>query len=439
MSRATKQTSQTTQQGGEFLRFKKGIWQFVILSSILFSGATALFLTVPGLEATVGFERWGDLADSFNLILGLPIAFAGAYVAIIIAQRATDIAERQQTQDNFNYYQGLHEEVIDNYFAIAKATSRLVSASNRFEETFNGVLQQHTQNKYRVISFLDDEQLQKFIAKLLDKNVDGLTDRLENHYEQVKEAILDFTETLDEAFKHAIVNETWLLSNEDKAKHSLVLKALLNEGLMGQDNHPTNFANWLINAKDDILERLDLQVTNAQNDTHPLLPYCYYLAKLNDLDNQQWQLKEAHKEVLLAGYFLLVRPRENQKGFFNLGCLLLLDLLNAMPSSQHVALAFAQRRAQMLQIQDNTQTSTGLSQAQHEFTQLDDKTKQLFIRLAENVQLGHYAPRIRRAYDWLNSHIDQTALPFLDIQLELHSKASDYEDTLSLKLEKSEN
>ena len=128
----------------DFRNFRLGILYFLIIAFVLFVGVTLMLGSSADLPDVLSVERWSSISDSLNLILGLPIAFSGAYVAIAIASKATDIAAKQQAQETHSYYEGLHEQLIDNYYEITQSANQLVSAANRFEEAFYALLNKET-------------------------------------------------------------------------------------------------------------------------------------------------------------------------------------------------------------------------------------------------------------------------------------------------------
>ncbi len=433
----------------EFRNFKMGIAYFLVVALILFIGMIVL-LSAPGTLEQVNFAQWSTISDSINLIIGLPIAFAGAYVAISIASRAADIAARQQTQENHVYYEGLHEQLIDNYYGITQAANRLVSASNRFEEAFYSLLRKETSDKYSVINFIDDEHKISYIQDMLVANKHGVTDTLETLHVDIKNHIQQLIEAIELAFKYSSVNETWNVSVQDPSKQNLLVKACTEGYFTGRFADSESTYNWLHDAKTVVMERLDLQEVSqsiSEESNHPLLPFCFYISELNEFKKQSKKTFGSWSpEVLLAGYFLMTHYCQQQSSavYFNSGALFLVDLITNLPTSEHIKLAFSKRQLQTETFAGNdTSISEELSlyqQAQSAYSQLDNDNKKLFSMLAENIQLNHYSPQISKTKSLLekllNNHQPNQHIPVLHIKLELLSDADnsdeDYREQKSL-------
>ena len=182
----------------EFKNFTNGIVYFLCIALALFIVTIAFLNFSPDAPKFVDFERWSSITDAINLIIGLPIAFAGAYVAISIAGRAADISEKQQSQQDHIYYEQLHEQLIDNYFKITQSANQLVSAANRFEETFYLLLNRETSAKYGVINFIDDDHRRRYIQEMLVQNRNGISDLLNDIRDDIKQHIFHLIEAIDE-------------------------------------------------------------------------------------------------------------------------------------------------------------------------------------------------------------------------------------------------
>lgn len=426
----------------EFRNFTSGIIYFLCIALALFLITLGALNLAPDIPKLVDFDRWSSITDAINLVIGLPIAFAGAYVAISIAGRAADISEKQQSQQDHLYYEQLHEQLIDNYFTIAQASNQLVSAANRFEESFYTLLKRETASKYAVINFVDDDHRRRYIQEMLQQNRNGITDALNSIHDDIKQQIFQLLEAIDLAFKYASVNETWQVATSAPGYRSLLSEAC-HKGLFDGDFSPEHSGQeWLINARSEIMERLDLHQINhtlaaGQGDMHPLLPYCLYICELNDYAGKHRNLASSwNMEVMLAGYFLMTHACRSEGGervYFNSGALFLVDLIHSLPTSEHIRLAFAKRFV-------HTETAfTGTSMqalgddlyrsALNAYEGLDQNRQRLFLLLAENVQFAHYSTRIRKGRELVAQLFEQNPdadeLPLLRIRYELLSAASD--------------
>lgn len=430
----------TRTRSPEFRNFKLGIIQFLFISLVLFALLVLLFKAMPGFAESIGFEQWSTLSDWLNLILGVPIAFAGAYVAIAIATRAADIAAHQQAQENYSYYEGLHQQLIDNYFGIAQAADQLVSSANRFEEAFFALLTRETSEKYTVINFIDDDHRRNYVQGMLAKNHNGITDTLMTIHADIKLNISALLEAIELAFKHSIVNETWAISVAAPENRNLLVECYLKELFHGRFSEDADLSSWLNEAKSAVVERLDLQAisqsVSADGDkAHPLLPFCLYLNELNDYrDRSRSRYNNMNLEVLLAGYFLMTHLSAKEVGsntYFNSGALLLVDLLETFPQPDYIKYAFANRLAHITCVAQGSivvQSNDDLYQrSATTYQTLTDENKALFSLLAENIQLKHYALRIRNTRKMILQVLDEYQgegeIPLLQIRYELLSKS----------------
>lgn len=390
----------------EFRNFTSGILYSLCIAFVLFLVTVFLLRLGPEIPRLLDFERWSGVSDAINLIIGLPIAFAGAYVAISIAGRTQDLSERQQSQQDHHYYEQLHEQLIDNYFDISRATDRLVSASNRFEEAFQGRLRHETSSRYVAMNFVDEDHRRRYIQDMLEQNRDGISDKLAELHQEIRQQIHDLLNAIDLAFKHAAVNETWQLASADPNNSSLLTEACERQLCKGRFSPQQSGRDWLLEAKNEILERLDLHqiqdaIATEQDAVHPMLPYCLYVAELHDYKRRSG-ITDWYVEVLLAGYFLMTHRCQrsaDDRSFFNSGALFLMDLIHTLPTSEHVRLAFSRRHAETEAVfkgasLDEVQNQHAVA-AQREET-LDAHSRHLFMMLSRNVQFGHYSPRIRR-------------------------------------------
>jgi hypothetical protein len=425
----------------EFRDFKLGIIFLLFVSVILFA-VTLWWISPADMLALMHFDQWSAVADSLNLIIGLPIAFAGAYVAIAIASRTADISARQQSQELHTYYEGLHEQLIDSYYAITQSANSLVSASNRFEEGFYSFLKRETAAKYSVINFIDDQHKASYIQEILATNKNGITDVLEKLHTDIKQHIQQLVDSIDLAFKYSSVNESWNISVQAPGKKILLLDAYEHGYFKGQFIGAGSSENWLADAKNAVMERLDLQevsnsLTGSNEKVHPLLPFCFYISELNELkESVGADLGRWSPEVLLAGYFLMTHTTPNQSGkclYFNTGALFLVDLINNLPSSQQIKYAFSHRYAETEQIlygaSDEASDNDLYKAAEDSYESLGDDSKKLFSMLSKNIQLSHYSPRIRSTRKTIEAVLatygPDDEIPLLGIKYELLNTASE--------------
>ncbi|WP_299203675.1 hypothetical protein [uncultured Amphritea sp.] len=440
----------SSRKNREFRDFKLGVIFLLLIALVLFT--MILWLVSPkDMLDLVNFEQWSSVADSINLIIGLPIAFAGAYVAIAIASRTADISARQQSQELHTYYEGLHEQLIDNYFAITQSVNSLVSASNRFEEGFYSFLKRETAAKYSVINFIDDEHKASYIQEILETNRNGITDVLDKLHSDIKSHIQQLINSIDMSFKYSSINETWNISVRAPGKKILLLDACEKGFFKGRFIGHSNSESWLSDAKNAVMERLDLhEVSNSlsrsNEKVHPLLPFCFYISELNELmESEDPNLGRWSPEVLLAGYFLMTHTSPSQSGervYFNTGALFLADLIDNLPSSEHIKFAFSQRYLETEKILYGTNDTAGeedlYRMAEKSYHSLGNDSKMLFSMLSKNIQLSHYSPRIRSTRkvmeDVLSRYKPEDDIPLLSIKYELLNSAPEGEPYNSAKI-----
>lgn len=90
--------------------------------SFYFSYDSFSTISDPSVEKYVS-----PLADSFSVVLGLPIAFAGSVVAIILAQKSLSISRRQEQYENINFINGYVDDVYTRYVAASDALREYLS------------------------------------------------------------------------------------------------------------------------------------------------------------------------------------------------------------------------------------------------------------------------------------------------------------------------
>lgn len=430
-----------SRKSSEFRDFKVGIIFLLCIALILFA-VILWFVSPADTLKLVSFDRWSTVADSINMIIGLPIAFAGAYVAIAIASRTADISARQQSQELHTYYEGLHEQLIDNYYAITQSVNSLVSASNRFEEGFYAFLKRETAAKYAVINFVDDQHKASYIQEMLATNKNGITDVLDRLHTDIKIHTQQLIESIDLAFKYSSINETWNISVRAPGKKVLLLDACEQGYFKGRYIGQADSEDWLSDAKNAVMERLDLQevshsLSGANEKVHPLLPFCFYISELNELrESAAIDLGQWSPEVLLAGYFLMTHTSPRESGgnvYFNSGALFLADLIDNLPSSEHIKFAFSKRYLETEKIfygaLDQVDEADLYKVAEQSYASLGDDSKKLFSMLSKNIQLSHYSPRIRSTRKAIEAVLSQYQpeddIPLLGLKYELLSAASE--------------
>ena len=70
-----------------------------------------------------------DIAESLNVIAGVPVAFAGSIVAIVISQRALTITTRQERQEDITYIQNQIDKINSVYWPLVVSLRQLLHAS----------------------------------------------------------------------------------------------------------------------------------------------------------------------------------------------------------------------------------------------------------------------------------------------------------------------
>ncbi|SEG75167.1 hypothetical protein [Marinobacterium lutimaris] len=398
------------------------------------------------------YSRWSGISDAINLVIGLPVAFAGAYVAISIASRTQDLSEKQQSQQDHQYYEQLHEQLIDNYFEISRAADRLVSAANRFEEAFHGRLRHETSSRFRLMNFIDEDHRRRYIQEMLEENRDGISEKLGMLHQEIRDQIYQLLEAIDLAFKHASVNETWELSSSDPYYYSLLAEACRRKLCYGDFDQAEDGRDWLLEAKNEILERLDLHqvqdaITSEHDSVHPLLPFCLYVSELQDYKRQVGQ-GDWYIEVLLAGYFLMTHASTQAtdgRSFFNTGALFLMDLIYTLPRSEHVRLAFSRRYADTEAVFNGsaplaasaTASSYDIAKAASEG--LNSTSQHLFLTLSRNIQFDHYSPRIRKTHLMLSGLVAQGEEAGSKLSLlQIHYERLQQDDSDKFEMQKQE-
>lgn len=116
----------------------------------------SVFFAVVGVAFFVGYEIFvqesgesvgkyvSPLADSFTVVLGLPIAFAGSVVAIILAQRSLTISKRQEHYESVSFVDGYVDDIYGRYSLAANSLREYMSdvadvAAFYFESSSEGV------------------------------------------------------------------------------------------------------------------------------------------------------------------------------------------------------------------------------------------------------------------------------------------------------------
>jgi len=427
----------------EFRNFAAGVFYSLCIALALFLLTLAVLRLGPEIPQLLTFARWSGISDALNLIVGLPIAFAGAYVAISIASRTQELSEKQQSQQDHHYYEQLHEQLIDNYFGISRSADQLVSAANRFQEAFLGRLRNETSSGITVLNFIDEDHRRHYIQKMLEQNRDGISDMLHALHEDIRVQIQQLLEMIDLAFKHAAVNETWKLASSDPKYFSLLSEACRQQLCGGAFEQARDGHDWLLRAKDQILERLDLHhvqdaIVGEQGNIHPMLPYCLYIVELQECRRRNvgsgWDIK-----VLLAGYFLMThasKQTESGRVFFNSGALFLMDLIHTLPGSEQVRLAFSYRHAMTeavlegsAPVEEDRDLHAAAVAASRE---LSPGSHHLFAMLSRNIQFGHYSARIRKTRQAVerllaaDEKMESSVLSLLQIRYE-HLQQDDYD------------
>jgi hypothetical protein len=277
---------------------------------------------------------------------------------------------------------------------------------------------------------------------MLAQNHNNITGTLMNIHADIKTNIGKLLEAIELAFKHSIVNETWAISVAAPTNRNLLVECYLKELFHGHFSDDADLSSWLNEAKSAVVERLDLQaisqsVSGDGDKAHPLLPFCLYLVELNDYkERSAGRYNTMNLEVLLAGYFLMTHLSAREVGsntYFNSGALFLVDLLETFPKPDYIKYAFANRLSHITCVAQGSvvvQSNDNLYQrSDATYQALTDENKALFSLLAENIQLKHYAPRIRNTRKVIQQVLDEyqgeEEVPLLQIKYELLSKTEE--------------
>lgn len=90
---------------------------FVLVSIIIFLFTSYIFRKVSILSTL----SWSPSSDALNVILGLPVALAGSILAILLAERAFSVSQRQEFQDNRKYIEEITNSVTNVYWDICQS------------------------------------------------------------------------------------------------------------------------------------------------------------------------------------------------------------------------------------------------------------------------------------------------------------------------------
>ena len=102
---------------------------------------------------------WSSIADALNIIFGLPIAFAGSVVAILLAERALSVSHRQEYQENIKYISDAINSIYDVYWTIWRALRTYFFSVSELIKIYNS-------------SLVDDEEKVALISKHIDKVIE---------------------------------------------------------------------------------------------------------------------------------------------------------------------------------------------------------------------------------------------------------------------------
>lgn len=89
----------------------------MLISIIIFLIASYIFGKI-GITSTLS---WSPSSDALSVILGLPVALAGSILAILLAERALSVSQRQEFQDNRKYIEEITDTVINVYWNICQS------------------------------------------------------------------------------------------------------------------------------------------------------------------------------------------------------------------------------------------------------------------------------------------------------------------------------
>jgi hypothetical protein len=170
---------------------------FFLIMIFVFSVFLVLYVLVSSDFNMFDPNKGAILSDSLSLVLGIPVAFAGSIVAIMLSQRALSVSKRQYYIENLTKIDESVDGVYHSYLACYSALHRLSSA---------------------VMNYVSE-------YKLAQSRLDEDCSRLEELENTVKECRGRFIESLNEMQRVPVFMSSWARFIENKDP---VLSGLLN-------------------------------------------------------------------------------------------------------------------------------------------------------------------------------------------------------------------
>jgi len=103
---------------------------------------------------------WSSIGDALDIVFGLPIAFAGSVVAILLAERALDVSHRQEYQDNFKYISDAVNSIYEVYWTIGRSLRAYFFCVSELINSYYSSLD-------------DNNEKESFISEYIDKVIEA--------------------------------------------------------------------------------------------------------------------------------------------------------------------------------------------------------------------------------------------------------------------------
>lgn len=119
-----------------FLGLSRSFWLLFILFFIVSASIfAALSLVAPVLTADLA-ERSSSISDAMLAVMGIPVSLAGSVVAIVLAQKALGISNRQENQDNLKYLEEMISMVYESYWQSSISLRRMLNSTSSIIECY---------------------------------------------------------------------------------------------------------------------------------------------------------------------------------------------------------------------------------------------------------------------------------------------------------------
>ena len=181
-----------------FLGLSVSFWILFILFFVL-SGL--IFVTLSMSPFFTGFfsDRSSITSDAMIAVMGIPVSLAGAVVAIVLAQKALRIANRQEYQDNLKYLENLIDKIYDAYWDSSISLRRMMNGTASVLESYFHGYDRYTKK------WKDKESMKKFAQEC----------------DSIVEAKNDFIVSLLVRTKHSVANDLWKRAIRESQSQSL--------------------------------------------------------------------------------------------------------------------------------------------------------------------------------------------------------------------------